>query len=155
MRCGETAGATRVSASVVSLFGQVETRLILEHRLFNRLSAVFSTGLAERDYDRSINDVRRQLRGTKTCGAGLRHRDLRLSAGGGLQPTHVAGECPHGPRTVREEPRWKPGDENRWVTDDARRRTEPEWGLPRFEFRGGTTMLGEARRHGGGQPPDA
>ena len=30
-----SAGATRVSAFVVSLFGQFETRLILEHKLFN------------------------------------------------------------------------------------------------------------------------
>ncbi len=28
-----------------------------------------------------------------------------------------------------------------------RRRPEPEWGPPRFEFRGGTTILGGVRRH--------
>ncbi len=39
-----SAGATRVSTVAVRLFGQFETRLIFEHKLINRLSAVFSTG---------------------------------------------------------------------------------------------------------------
>ncbi len=41
-----SAGATRVSAFALSLFGQFVTRLILEHRLFNKISVERFFGLA-------------------------------------------------------------------------------------------------------------